>query len=65
MIEIHVIVDRNNVNDITNRVSVGKFEVRDRFTTRNGAGFLYIIATDEEEMTALTLKYGKDKVWIR
>lgn len=65
MIEFHVVVEKEDKHDIERRVENGKFELRGTYSTRNGRGWLFVILADEEEIVALRLKYGKDKVWKR
>ena len=65
MIEFHVIVDKEDKKDIERRVENGKFELRGTYSTRQGHGWLFVILANEDEMIALRLKYGNDKVWKR
>jgi hypothetical protein len=65
VIEFHVIVAKEDTDDIVDRAKTGRFEIRQSYSTRNGYSRLFVISAEEDEMLVLRLKYGQDKVWIR
>lgn len=65
MIEFHLIVAKSDYSDIESLVKKDKFEILASYSTRNGNGRLFVISSESEDMTALTLKYGPENVWKR
>jgi hypothetical protein len=64
MVEIHILVPAESMDDIES-LSSSEFKITQTLITTGKKLRFFRVETTEEEATALILRYGSDRVWIR